>query len=143
MNDHRRPGTRQPVPDDRGAEARNEPPLFPCPRPLSESQRAHLHRRLLEERRRITGRLARYGRATDADGSTPNRVPLHLADIGSDTMQKALDAAFASRDSRTLAEIDEALRRYYRDPARFGVDERTGTPISFERLDIIPWTRRA
>jgi RNA polymerase-binding transcription factor DksA len=56
---------------------------------------------------------------------------------------RRLDAAFASRDSRILAEIDDALRRFYRDPGGFGVDEGTGAPIAFERLDIIPWTRRA
>jgi len=43
----------------------------------------------------------------------------------------------------SLAEIDGALRRYYRNPSGFDVDERTSAPIAFERLDIIPWARRA
>ena len=117
--------------------------LFPPPKSLTDEQRLHLHRRLLEERDSIRRRLARYGPNAGDDASPSNRVPLHMADVGSDTMQEALDAAFASRDSHTLAEIDDALRRYYRNPSGFGVDERTGAPIAFERLDIIPWARRA
>lgn len=110
---------------------------------LTSEQRAHLHRRLLEERATITSRLARYGPDAAGESGATNRVPLHMADVGSDTMQETLEAALASRDSRTLAEIDAALRRFYRDPTGFGLDEHTGAYISFERLDIIPWARRA
>lgn len=117
--------------------------LFNRARSLTAEQRAHLVRRLLEEREQIVRRLARYGRGDGGERGPTNRVPLHMADVGSDTMQEALDAAFASRDSHTLAEIDDALRRFYRDPERFGLDEQTGDPIAFERLDIIPWARRA
>ena len=117
--------------------------LFPVGRPLTKAQRAHVLLRLLDERRAILSRLDRY-RSDLPDGSGGmNRVPLHMADVGSATMQETLDAALASRDTQTLADIDAALRRFYRTPAKFGVDERTGAPIPFERLDIIPWTRTA
>jgi len=111
--------------------------------PLTSEQRAHVHRRLLEERATITRRLARYGPDAAGESGATNRVPFHMADLGSDTMQETLEAAFASRDSRTLAEIDAALRRFYSNPTAFGLDEQTGACISFERLDIIPWARRA
>lgn len=117
--------------------------IFPAPHPLTESERAHVLLRLLEERKAILRRLDRYRSEIPGVGSGMNRVPVHMADVASETMQEALDAAFASRDTRTLAEIDEALRRFHRDPARFGFDERTGAPIAFERLDIVPWTRNA
>lgn len=117
--------------------------IFPRARPLTDSQRAHVLLRLLEERKAIRHRLERCRAEGSGDGSAMNRVPLHMADVGSDTMQESLDAALTSRDTRTLAEIDDALRRFYREPAKLGVDERTGTPIPFERLDIIPWTRNA
>ena len=87
-------------------------------------------------------RLARFGSDSNESRSV-NCVPLHMADVGSDTIQESLDTAFASRDMQTLVDIDDALRRLYGDPARFDTDERTGVPIAFERLDIIPWTRRA
>jgi len=117
--------------------------FFPPARPLTESQRALVLLRLLEERQAILRRLDRYRSEMPGEGRGINRVALHMADVGSETMQESLDAAFASRDTRTLAQIDDALRRFYRDPAKFGVDERTGAPIPFERLDIIPWTRNA
>ena len=116
--------------------------LFRAARGLTSEQRTHILRRLLEERTSITRRLARFGYGASEAGSS-NRVPLHIADVGSETMQEALDAVLATRDSRTLAEIDDALRRFYRDPSKFGFDECTGVPIAFERLDIIPWARRS
>lgn len=116
--------------------------MFPTPSGLTADQRSHILRRLLEERASITRRLARYSPNAD-EVSRSNPVPLHMADVGSETMQESIDAVLASRDSRTLADIDDALRRFYRDPSRFGVDERTGAPIAFERLDIIAWARDA
>jgi RNA polymerase-binding transcription factor DksA len=44
----------------------------------------------------------------------------------------------ATRASRELTEIDDALERLYKTPARFGVCD-DGREIPFERLDIIPW----
>lgn len=117
-------------------------PLPVAPRlPLSDEQRRYLGERLLQERRLVLRALARAGRRVDDGADVPNRVPDHMADIGSDTMQENLDAALATRETRTLGEIDAALRRLYRQPERFGLDERTGEPIAFERLDIIPWAR--
>ena len=40
-----------------------------------------------------------------------------------------------------LGEIDAALERLYRDPERFGHDERTGEEIPFEPIDVVPWAR--
>ena len=56
---------------------------------------------------------------------------------------EALEALLASRETFTLGEIDDALRRLYRHPERFGRDEVTGEPIAFARLDLIPWARRS
>ena len=112
---------------------------------MTEGQRQHLERRLLEERERVTRSLRRYEQDAgvseqDQDGDL-SRMPLHLADEGTDTMQQELDASLAARDTGTLREIDDALRRLYQDPDRFGRDERTGQEIPFDRLDIIPWAR--
>jgi DnaK suppressor protein len=38
-----------------------------------------------------------------------------------------------------LREIDDALMRM--DAGRYGVSERSGTPIGFDRLDAVPWAR--
>jgi len=113
---------------------------------LTESQRTHLEKRLREERDRAHRSLNRSV-DVNADESQEDRsgditkMPTHQADLGTDTMQDELDASNATRISRELAEIDAALERLYSDPKRFGICEKTGEPISFERLDIIPWAR--
>jgi RNA polymerase-binding transcription factor DksA len=113
--------------------------------PLSAAQRQHLADRLLEERARVLRALNRRTRRAvrDDEASPSNRFSEHMADAGAETMMETLDAALSTRDTWTLGEIDRALRRLYRDPARFGLDEETGEPIAFEQLEIIPWARRA
>jgi len=112
---------------------------------LTAAQRKHLERRLLEERNRIQRALERYKqgtRSTLTEGSGDvSAFPMHMADVGTDTADREFDAANAARQSVELAEIDAALSRLYNRPETFGRDERTGEPIPFERLDLIPWAR--
>jgi DnaK suppressor protein len=113
---------------------------------ISATQRKHLEKRLLEERKRALRVLSRNA-AEREDGDEQDRsgdltsMPLHMADLGTDTMQQELDASNATRVSRELAEIDAALERLYQTPDKFGICEDTGKPIPFARLDIIPWAR--
>ncbi|MDX6355198.1 MAG: DnaK suppressor protein, partial [Streptomyces sp.] len=58
-----------------------------------------------------------------------------------DSYDQDMDTVLAERASRELEEIDDALRRLYETPERFGVCDDTGEPIPFERLDLVPWTR--
>lgn len=114
--------------------------------PLTAKQRKHLERRLQEERARILGDLNRQvGDLSDSDeqdrAADLTKMPLHMADRGSDTMETELTAANLTRQSRELADIDSALERLHRTPDRFGVCEDTGKAIPFDRLDVIPWAR--
>jgi DnaK suppressor protein len=114
--------------------------------PLSAAQRKHLERRLLDERARALRTLSRsVAEHSDADeqdrAGDLTSMPLHMADLGTDTMQQELDASNATRVSRELAEIDAALERLYQTPSKFGVCEETGKAIPFARLDLIPWAR--
>ena len=114
--------------------------------PLTEAQRRHLSRRLLEERTRalrvLNASIDEHAGADEQDRSGDLSVmPSHPADLGTDTMQAELDASNATRVSRELAEIDAAIERLQRTPEKFGVCEDTGDDIPYERLDIIPWAR--
>jgi DnaK suppressor protein len=114
--------------------------------PLTNEQRAHLEQRLQEERARALRALNRSvdehtGESEQDRAGDLTAFPFHPADRGTDTMQTELDASIATRVSRELAEIDAALERLYRNPARFGICENTGRDIPFERLDIVPWAR--
>lgn len=113
---------------------------------LTEAQRRQLAERLEEERARAQRALDRAlgdrtAASEQARAGDTTTAPLHLADLGTDTMEGELDAANAMRISRQLAEIDAAIKRLHRDPARFGICEDTGQDIPFARLEVIPWAR--
>jgi len=112
---------------------------------LTEQQLRHLEARLLEERDRANGVLRRFDESRDASlveaAGDLSDYPFHVADHGTDSHDQEVDAVIAERASRELEEIDEALRRLYEEPERFGICEDTGEPIPFERLDLVPWAR--
>ncbi|MGH7623296.1 MAG: TraR/DksA family transcriptional regulator [Gemmatimonadaceae bacterium] len=113
---------------------------------LSAAQLKHFEQRLLQERAALQRELQRYSSAEAADDEQEQsgdltKVPLHPADLGTDTIDAELDASNATRESAELADIDAALERLYETPEKFGIDERTQKPIPLERLEIIPWAR--
>jgi DnaK suppressor protein len=114
--------------------------------PLTIEQRRHLEKRLHDERARalqvLNGIVADRSGSSEQDAAGDlTLMPLHQADLGTDTMNEELDESNATRISRERAEIDAALERLYKTPAQFGVCEDSGREIPFERLDIIPWAR--
>lgn len=114
--------------------------------PLTKTQRTHLEKRLQDERARTARLLQKLtGSGTEATNQDQSgdlsKVPLHIADLGSTTMDGELDRSNATRISEELAQIDAALERLISDPESYGLDENSGESIPFERLDIIPWAR--
>jgi RNA polymerase-binding transcription factor DksA len=113
--------------------------------PLTTEQRQHLEKRLQEERDRTLKLLNdivadRSSSSEQEESGDLTTMPFHPADLGTDTMNEELDESNATRATRELNEIDAALERLYKEPARFGVAD-DGREIPFERLDIIPWAR--
>jgi RNA polymerase-binding transcription factor DksA len=113
--------------------------------PLTIEQRRRLEKRLHEERARALQLLNRIvadrSSSSEQEGSGDlSLMPLHPADLGTDTMNEELDESNATRASRELKEIDAALERLYKSPAQFGLCE-DGREIPFDRLDTIPWAR--
>jgi RNA polymerase-binding protein DksA len=113
--------------------------------PMNKKQLAHLEKRLLEERKRIMKRLARFGESVSGllDGSDPDLPshPFHMADCGTDSMEREQAFLMASNEARFLYHIDQALRRLYQTPDKYGVCEECGGAIGFERLDALPHAR--
>ena len=67
-----------------------------------------------------------------------SNVAKHLVDID----ETALAAAQAELGTATMKEtVNEALRRLYGAPERFGLCEQCGEPIGFDRLDALPHAR--
>jgi RNA polymerase-binding transcription factor DksA len=113
--------------------------------PLTIQQRKHLEKRLKDERARalqlLNGIVADRSSSSEQEGAGDlTLMPFHPADLGTDTMDEELDESNATRASRELAQIDDALERLYKSPAQFGRCE-DGREIPFERLDMIPWAR--
>src|SRR5918994_948504 len=94
------------------------------PKPMPKKQLQHFEKRLLEERRRVLKELGHHGelfnkseQASDGDLSA---YSFHMADQGTDAMEREKAFLFASQEGHFLWHIDEALRRLYRAPESFG-----------------------
>ena len=71
-----------------------------------------------------------------AKGAAVSSVPLHLADMASETFEQDKELGMTERGSAIAAEIDEALDRI--EAGTFGLCERCGKRISKERLRTLP-----
>src|SRR4051812_2888108 len=112
---------------------------------LNKKQLSHLEKRLLEERARVIKELGHYVesfnsslQASDGDLSS---YSFHMADQGTDAMEREKAFLFASQEGRYLWHVNEALRRLYRNPENFGKCHQCGNEIAFERLDALPHAR--
>jgi len=112
---------------------------------MKKKQLAHLEKRLLEERARVMKELGQYGeqfsgtlQAADGDLSS---YSFHMADQGTDAMEREKQFLFASKEGRYLWHVNEALRRMYANPDEFGRCHECGDEISFDRLDALPHAR--
>ena len=111
---------------------------------MKDKDRQHIEQRLLQERERVQRALQRSDEAarisTEDDGEL-TQYKQHPADEGTDTIEQEKTLMLLGREGDLLAEIDEALRRLYKDPETFGRCERCGADIEMERLDLVPWAR--
>jgi len=111
-----------------------------------EKDLKHFEQRLLDERKRA---LAQMGQFQDQVGTNQEDAAgelsswrFHMADLGTEAMEREQTFLMASREGRLLWHIDEALRRLYQTPETFGVCEECGQRIGYERLDAIPYVVR-
>jgi len=112
---------------------------------MNKKEQQHLEKRLLKERARVLKELGHYDESftnsdQGADGDL-SAYSFHMADQGTDAMEREKAFLFASKEGRLLYHIDEALRRLYRTPKKFGVCEECTEKIAYERLDALPHAR--
>jgi RNA polymerase-binding transcription factor DksA len=65
----------------------------------------------------------------------------HIADLGTDAMEREKMLLFASKEGRYLYRVEDALRRLYKDAEKFGLCHSCGKLIHFDRLDALPHAR--
>ena len=112
---------------------------------MTKKSLTYFEKRLLEERKRVLKELGNY---SETFGATPQSADgdlssysFHMADQGTDAMEREKAFLFASQEGRFLWHIDEALRRLYRSPETFGKCHSCGEDIDFDRLDALPHAR--
>lgn len=107
-----------------------------------DKARRHFEQRLLEERKLVLRELGVLGDVLGTSQSEQagelSQYRFHMADVGTETMEREKSFLLASQEGRLLTQIDAALRRLYRSPETFGLCDSCGTPIDFDRLDALP-----
>lgn len=114
-------------------------------KPMNKKNLAHFEKRLIEERQRVLKKLGQYDETYSpttqgADGGL-SAYSFHMADHGTDAMEREKAFLFASQEGRFLWHIDQALRRLYKTPELYGRCHGCGGEIPFERLDALPHAR--
>jgi len=112
---------------------------------MDEKDLKHFEERLLRERSRAMKEIGYYDESFSetpqgSDGDL-SAYSFHMADQGTDAMEREKAFLFASKEGRYLYHIDEALRRLYKTPEKYGICQECGTEIVWERLDALPHTR--
>lgn len=111
---------------------------------LSPEDLKHFEARLLSERVRIMREMGHLESTIlkvnprDSAGELSG-YSFHMADAGTDSMEREKAFDIASKEGRLLMEIDDALRRLY--GGSYGICEASGKPISKARLEALPWAR--
>jgi len=112
---------------------------------LTEAQLRILEERLRKERERTLRALGRFQElrklSRDVADADLTAYSMHMADQGTDAMEREQAYLMASKEGRYLYRIEEALRRLYNEPERFGLCQGCGQPIPFERLEALPHVR--
>ena len=112
---------------------------------MKKRQLDHLEKRLLEERGRVIKELGHYDESFSSTlqgaGGDLSSYSFHMADQGTDAMEREKQFLFASKEGRYLWHVNEALRRLYQSPKTFGQCHDCGEAIDLDRLDALPHAR--
>lgn len=107
---------------------------------LSKKDLKHFEELLLEERKKLLSQLGylekTMGQTQRESSGDLSAYSFHMADMGTDAMEREKAFLFASAEGRLLLNVDEALRRLYR--SQYGTCETCGKEIGKQRLDAMP-----
>ena len=135
------PAVAKPAPPARKAAARPEPAAA---QPLTAKDLEHFEELLLVELQKIRKEMGHLETTVlkvnprDSSGDLSG-YSFHMADAGTDAMEREKAFMFASVEGRKEGEIREALQRIY--DGTFGTCENCGQPIARARLEAVPYVR--
>jgi RNA polymerase-binding transcription factor DksA len=111
---------------------------------VTDQDYKEFEQRLIDERRKIMKEMGYLENTVlkvnqrDSSGDLSG-YSFHMADVGTDAMEREKAFLFASSEGRLLMEIDEALRKVY--AGEYGSCEVCEKPISRARLEAMPYVR--
>lgn len=91
---------------------------------------------LLEEMEAMNSQMGKTLKESTGDLSS---YSYHMADQGTDAMEREMTFMLSSKSGRFLYHIEEALRRI--EKGDYGKCVSCGKPISFDRLEAVPHAR--
>lgn len=110
---------------------------------MNKKELEHFEQRLLDERGKVIQDMGKHEASSsqtqrDASGDL-SAYSFHMADLGTDAMEREKSFHFASRDTRLLYHIDQALDRIHK--GNYGECEECGEEIAHGRLEVVPHAR--
>ncbi len=112
---------------------------------LTNKQLQHIKLRLRDELARALKALGIFDSVTKLDresmDSDLSNYTDHMADLGTEAMEREKAALFATKEGRYIYRLEEALRRLYSEPEKFGSCHTCGADVGFDRLDALPHAR--
>jgi RNA polymerase-binding protein DksA len=119
---------------------RPEPQVAAIKTKLVKKELDEYKTRLLQKRRELVGMLSNMeDEALRSSGGNLSNMPLHMADVGTDTFDQDFTLGMAETERQLLGEIDQALQRI--EDKSYGVCQLTGKPIPKTRLEAKPWAK--
>ena len=103
---------------------------------LSEEQVSELRRLLTEERGKLSTNVKSLACVLNV---RPDCSVQDWADAAAFQENQGRTAGVAMQQRERLADIEAALKRL--DDGTYGVSEKSGEPIPYERLLVLPWAR--
>ncbi|MHC5028710.1 MAG: TraR/DksA family transcriptional regulator [Planctomycetota bacterium] len=127
--------SRRPV----AVEAEETTTAKPIKTKLTAKELRHYRGLLLLKRAELVGDVSAMEQTALEAGGNLSTLPIHMADIGSDTYDQDFNLGLAETERQRLREIDDALLRI--QDKTYGVCQMTGKPIPKTRLNAKPWAK--
>jgi DnaK suppressor protein len=102
----------------------------------------HFRKLLLEKRKEVLERinhLREVAMESPAETGNSSGYSFHMADQGTDAMEREKAFLFLSREEKFLQQIDRSLSAI--DLGEYGICRVCGKEIAYERLEAVPTTR--
>ncbi|MBL7215474.1 MAG: hypothetical protein ISS71_07325 [Phycisphaerae bacterium] len=106
---------------------------------LTQKELAYYRQLLMEKMQEILSDVCQMEESLFQGGGELSTMPVHLADIGTDSYEQEFSLGLMAEERKTLIEIQQALARIQN--GTFGFCEGLGIRIEENRLEAIPWTR--